>query len=130
MAKYTILFVVLVFGFFGMFMFGTPTTRAQNTELNYGSESSPPPAKDAILKLLKPDELFKTLQNYIKVPLPGTGVKEVEINKGKVSELNQQVNEHTGVDLIKFFKFTGKILVIILETAARLIRGLLSSSGI
>lgn len=122
----------------GILVSYAPVIHAQGTQANpqegtnpaeIKSELPPSPVRDAILKLLQPEELFKTLQNYIRVPLPGTGVKEVEVDKGKVNELNQQVNEQTGVDIIKFLQFIGKLMVIILESVARLIRGLLAGSG-
>lgn len=86
---------------------------------------STPPISETILKILKPEEAFKTLQNYIKLPLPGTGVKKVEVDKENVSKLNTQITKETGVDVLKFFQFIGKVLIIILEGATRLIRGLL-----
>lgn len=89
------------------------------------SELPPSPVREAVLKLLKPDQWFNTLQQYIKAPLPGTGVKDVEVDREKVSELNIQISRETGVDLLKFFQFVGKVFVVILEGIARLIRGLL-----
>ena len=81
------------------------------------------PVREEALKLLKPEQWFKTLEQYIKVPLPGTGVKDIEVNREKVSELNIEIGRETGVDLVKFFQFVGKILVIVFEGIARLIRG-------
>lgn len=123
---------------FGILVSYASVIHAQSTEANPSqgtnpseikSELPPSPVRDAIFKLLQPAELFKTLQNYIRVPLPGTGVKEVQVNKGKVNELNQQVNQQTGVDIFKFLQFVGKVMVIILESVARLIRGLIAGSG-
>ena len=87
------------------------------------SELPPSPVREAVLELLKPQQWFNTLQQYIKAPLPGTGVKDVEVDQEKVSELNIQISKETGVDLLQFFQFVGKVLVVILEGAARLIRG-------
>ncbi len=89
------------------------------------SELPPSPVREEILKLLNLGQWFKTFEQYIKVPLPGTGVKDIEINRENVSELNIEIGRETGVDLIKFFQFVGKVLVIILEGIARLIRGLI-----
>ena len=122
---------------FGILVSYAPVIHAQGTEANPPEGTNPPeikselppsPVRDAFLKLLQPEELFRTLQTYIRVPLPGTGVKEIEVDKGKVGELNQQINQETGVNIVKFFQFVGKIMVIILESVARLIRGFLSAS--
>lgn len=86
-----------------------------------------PTVRDAILQIIQPEKLFNTFQQYIKVPLPGTGVKEVEVDPEKVSELNFQITKETGVDLLKFFQFIGKIFVIILEGTARIIRQLMQT---
>lgn len=131
-------FICILVVTFGVFLVHTPFAKAENPDANapqgagpsaIKSELPPSPVRDAILKLLQPEELFKTLQKYISVPLPGTGVKEVQINKGDVTELNRQVNTETGVDIIKFLQFIGKLMVIILESIARLIRGLLAGSS-
>lgn len=90
------------------------------------SELPPSPVREAVLELLRPEEWFRTLQQYIKVPLPGSNVKDIEVSQEKVSELNVQITAETGVDIIKFFKFIGKVLIIVLEGLARIIRGLLS----
>lgn len=89
-------------------------------------EVLPSPVRSEVIRVLKPEEWLKTLQQYIKAPLPGTDVKDVEVDKEKISELNLQISSETGVDLLKFFQFVGKVLVILLESIARLIRGLLS----
>ncbi|MBI2639602.1 MAG: hypothetical protein HYW90_01775 [Candidatus Sungbacteria bacterium] len=89
------------------------------------SAGNKPTARDAILQILQPEKLFNTLQQYVKVPLPGTGVREVEVDPEKVSELNVQITKETGVDLLKFFQFIGKIFVIVLEGIARIIRQLI-----
>lgn len=86
-------------------------------------ELPPSQVREAVLELLKPEQWFNTLQQYIKAPLPGTGVKDIEVDREKVSELNIQISKETGVDLLQFFQFVGKVLVVILEGAARLIRG-------
>ena len=104
-----------------------PVIHAQGTEARF-PELPPSPVRGAILELLQPEELFRTLRTYIRVPLPGTGVNEVEVDKGKAAELNRQINQETGVNIVKFFQFTGKVMAVILESAARLIRGLLSAS--
>lgn len=87
---------------------------------------TPPKISEAILEVLKPEEWFRTFQQYIKVPFPGTEIKKVEVNQEKISELNFEIGKETGVDIMRFFQFIGKVLVIILEGVARIIRGLLS----
>lgn len=89
------------------------------------SELPSSPIRNAVLELLRPGELFKKLQDYVRVPLPGTDVKDVEVDKEKVSELNLDISRETGVDLLKFFQFVGKVFVVVLEGTARMIRGFL-----
>lgn len=83
------------------------------------------PVRKEILRLLQLESWFQTLQQYIKVPLPSTGVEEIEVDRGKVSELNFKIGKETGVDLLRFLQFVGKVLVILLEGVARVIRDLL-----
>ena len=125
--------VGMLFGF-GILVLYAPVIHAQSTGINpveginfpeIKSELPLSPVRDAILKLLQPEEIFRTLQTYIRVPLPGTSVKDIEVDKGKVTELNQQINQETGVNIIKFFQFIGKVMVIIFESAAGLISGFL-----
>ena len=85
------------------------------------------PVREAILELLKPEQWLKTLEQYIRVPRPGSDAKDIEVNQERVSELNIEIGRETGVDIIKFFQFAGKVLVIILESVARLIRGFIPS---
>lgn len=80
------------------------------------------PVRDELIKLLRPEKWLESLQQYIKAPLPSTDIKSIDINEKKVSDLNTQISRETGVDILKFFQFVGKILVIFLEGAARLIR--------
>lgn len=103
------------------FLYAQTTTSTEPPPIK--SELPPSPVREAVLELLKPEQWFNTLQQYIKAPLPGTGVKDVEVDKEKVSELNIQISKETGVDLLKFFQFVGKVFVVILEGVARLIRG-------
>ena len=136
MGKGMFLIAIVILGF-GILASYVPVIHAQGTEASPPEGTNPPeikselppsPVRDAILRLLQPEEIFRTLETYIRVPLPGTGVKEVEVDKGKVTELNQQINQETGVNIIKFFQFVGKVMVIIFEGAARLIRGFLAAS--
>jgi len=87
----------------------------------------PPSLGEEILRTLQFEKVFKELQQYIRLPLPGTGREDFEVNREKVSELNIQIGKETGVDLITFFQFIGKILIIVLEGTARIIRGIIQA---
>lgn len=106
------------------FLYAETSTSAEPPPIK--SELPPSPVREAVLELLKPQQWLNILQQYIRAPLPGTGVKDVEVDKEKVSELNIEISKETGVDLLKFFQFVGKVLVVILEGIAKIIRGLVS----
>lgn len=116
--------LVLVFGLF--FFMPLPQKFGRHDakyELAQGVQAvEPAPIRAAVLQLINAEGLLKTIRQYVKIPFPGTGVKNVEVNTQNVSELNQQIQSETGVDLFKFARFIGRILVSALEGAARLIK--------
>lgn len=136
MKKYTQYVPFLVLSFFILYPLGnawaeespamTPSTGSPVSEAPNIAPNVPPKIREAILEVLKPNEWLQLFQQYIRLPLPGTDVKTIEVDRGKVSELNIEVGRETGVDLLRFFQFVGKVLVIILEGVSQIIRGFIN----
>lgn len=86
--------------------------------------------------LLNPDELFKALRENITVPLtpsttitlptPQQSLKDAESLKPKINEINQQVQEESGVDLKKFTTFIAKMTIAIFQVIISVLEDFIS----